>query len=309
MKYELIDIKERLKIEQIATLFYMEYDKDFIFSGEIHDFWEFVYCDYGEVSITCDEEEYLLKQGNIVFHKPNEFHSIKANNLISPNLVIGSFVCNSPDMKIFEDIKTELTNKEHDLLAQIIKDVDQCFDVVLVESSVCLSPVIKSDYFAGEQCVKNNLEIFLILLARRILTGEFKPLTSQVRTQTNVQSRYEDLVEDVKKYMADNLQEDINIDKICEHFFLSRSHLTYVFSKLTGKGAMRIFQEMKLKKCQELLKNTDYSITQISEMMGYSSIHYFSKLFKKETGMNPATYAKSIKIKSDKVKPDKVTII
>ena len=52
MKYKLISLQKELEVKKIATLFYMEYDKNFDFPGEQHDFWELVYCDYGEVIIS-----------------------------------------------------------------------------------------------------------------------------------------------------------------------------------------------------------------------------------------------------------------
>ena len=44
MKYKLISLQKELEVKKIATLFYMEYDKNFDFPGEQHDFWELVYC-------------------------------------------------------------------------------------------------------------------------------------------------------------------------------------------------------------------------------------------------------------------------
>ncbi len=52
---------------------------------------------------------------------------------------------------------------------------------------------------------------------------------------------------------------------------------------------------MKIDTAKELIRTERLNFTQISERLGYTSIHYFSRRFKKETGMTPSDYASSIK--------------
>ncbi|MBE6637013.1 MAG: cupin domain-containing protein [Ruminococcaceae bacterium] len=67
-----------VNITKIVTIHYYEFDKNFVFNGEKHDFWELVYVDKGRVEVQYDEEKITLSQGEIIFHQPNEFHSIIA---------------------------------------------------------------------------------------------------------------------------------------------------------------------------------------------------------------------------------------
>ena len=90
-----------LSVEKIVTVFYKEYGKDFVFAGESHDFWEFTYIDKGSVKFTADTREFLLKGGEIAFHKPNEFHKLAADKG-PPNVTVASFVCNSDAMKLLK---------------------------------------------------------------------------------------------------------------------------------------------------------------------------------------------------------------
>ncbi len=100
-----------LSVEKIVTVFYKEYGKDFVFAGESHDFWEFTYIDKGSVKFTADTREFLLKGGEIAFHKPNEFHKLAADKG-PPNVTVASFVCNSDAMKLFENKIFYLTSRE-----------------------------------------------------------------------------------------------------------------------------------------------------------------------------------------------------
>ena len=98
--YVKTELQSILNISKIVTIHYYEFDKNFIFEGESHDFWEMVYVDRGQVKIRRDNEEQILSQGEIIFHKPDEFHSIRAYNS-APNFFVVSFVCNSPAMRYF----------------------------------------------------------------------------------------------------------------------------------------------------------------------------------------------------------------
>jgi len=57
---------------------------------------------------------------------------------------------------------------------------------------------------------------------------------------------------------------------------------------------------MKIEAAKELIRTGQMNFTQISEKLGYTSIHYFSRQFKKVTGMTPSEYASSIKAMADR---------
>ncbi|MEG2350964.1 MAG: AraC family ligand binding domain-containing protein, partial [Hungatella sp.] len=76
MNYTRTRLREELRITQIITIHYYEYMSDFMFEGESHDFWEFLCVDKGELEVTANQEKTILKKGDIIFHKPNEFHAL-----------------------------------------------------------------------------------------------------------------------------------------------------------------------------------------------------------------------------------------
>lgn len=91
MTYKGISFRKELLIDQLFSLHYFEYMSTFSFPGESHNFWEFVCVDKGEVTIGAGDQIYTLKKGDIAFHEPNEFHWVKANGSIAPNLIVISF--------------------------------------------------------------------------------------------------------------------------------------------------------------------------------------------------------------------------
>lgn len=98
MAYNGIELKNVLSIQKIYSIHYFEYMSDFSFAGETHDFWEFICVDKGEVGVTAGTDFKILKKGEIVFHRPNEFHNVRAVSGIAPNLIVMSFDCNDNAM-------------------------------------------------------------------------------------------------------------------------------------------------------------------------------------------------------------------
>ena len=116
-----ISFDKIFNIDKIITIFYMELSKSFCHDGEQHDFWEMVYIDKGEMICTADEKRYVLKSGEMTFHKPNEFHNLTGNDNVASNVSIVTFECKSRAMKYFEGKIFRLTSEEKALLSTIFE--------------------------------------------------------------------------------------------------------------------------------------------------------------------------------------------
>ena len=93
MEYTAISLRRPIQIERIVSVHYFEYGPDFSFTGESHNFWEFVYVDKGEIIAIAGDKEHLVKKGQMIFHAPNEFHSLRATGTRPPSVVVVSFYC------------------------------------------------------------------------------------------------------------------------------------------------------------------------------------------------------------------------
>ncbi len=103
MAYKSVVLEDSVTINRIISVHYFQYMSDFSFPGESHDFWELVCVDRGEIDALAGDRRLTLKKGNILFHKPNEFHNVLTNGKVSPSLVVIGFECHSPAIKSFED--------------------------------------------------------------------------------------------------------------------------------------------------------------------------------------------------------------
>lgn len=303
MIYHGIDLKSSISIEKIYSIHYFEYWSDFSFPGETHDFWEFICVDKGEVNIQSGTRTITLKKGDIFFHEPNEFHSVHATHGIAPNLVVISFCCNSKAMKHFRKRLFKIDENERHLLADIIAEARHFFDCRLDDPYLPNPPLKESDLFGAEQMTRLYLEHFLIHIMRRILNKNCthsKPVKHPVTTpkMTKVKSDQE-IFHRVVTYLEQNLQTHITIEQICKDNMIGRSQLQKIFKAQTSTGIIEYFSSMKINAAKELIRTNRMNFTQISEHLGYSSIHYFSRQFKKITGMTPSEYASSIKAVAD----------
>lgn len=96
-----IRLKRTLTIDRLCSVHYFEFSKTYTFPGERHPFWELVYVDKGEIIATAGDRDFPLRRGEMLFHQPDEWHNIRANGTIAPNVMILSFYCLSPDMDFF----------------------------------------------------------------------------------------------------------------------------------------------------------------------------------------------------------------
>ena len=103
---------------------------------------------------------------------------------------------------------------------------------------------------------------------------------------------YEDdkLVELVRGYIADHLLENINIGVLAEHLSCSQSRLMRIFKKKNGLTIMEYLTRERMKKAKRLLEDTDLPISTIASFAGYEDYSYFTRVFKKESGITPREY-------------------
>ena len=165
--YVKTQLKNLISVNNIVTIHYYEFDKNFSFDGETHNFWEMVYVDKGKVLVKSENEQVVLNQGDVIFHKPNEFHSIKSYES-EPNFFVISFVCNSPSMAYFERYSEKLDKTLKPFISAIIKEAESTF--VIPKNDPALKKLNKKEnaIIGGEQLIKTYLEQFLILLIRKI---------------------------------------------------------------------------------------------------------------------------------------------
>lgn len=91
-------------------------------------------------------------------------------------------------------------------------------------------------------------------------------------------------------YINVHYQESITLNDTAEHTYVSTFYLSRMFTKELGKNFIDYLNEIRIEKAKEFLLNTNYKTYEVAEMVGVRDAHYFSKLFKKYTGVTPSEY-------------------
>ena len=118
-----------IDIDSIASIHYFEFTDDFVDYTESHEPWELVYVDRGECNVVAQNEILLLKQGEMYFHKPGEFHKLSLIKGVTPNIFVMTFFSSSVAMSYFENrkIKASMATKQH--ISAIIHEASSTFDL------------------------------------------------------------------------------------------------------------------------------------------------------------------------------------
>lgn len=297
MGYNGVELKDSISVGRIYSIHYFEYMSDFSFEGESHDFWEFICVDKGEVGVTGGSSFSVLKKGDVAFHQPNEFHNVKATGDSAPNLVVVSFQCRSEAMRFFKKRILKIDETERNLLASIIIEARRCFDCRLDDPYLQNMPQKESDMFGSEQLIRLFLEQFLIHIIRRYSNPIIfdKKLPKKTPQKTTKNRSDNEIFNRVVDYLESNISSHVTIEQICRDNLIGRSQLQKIIKERSSLGIIEYFSQMKIDAAKEMIRTNRMNFTQVSEHLGYTSIHYFSRQFKKVTGMTPSEYASSIK--------------
>ena len=128
---------------------------------------------------------------------------------------------------------------------------------------------------------------------RRLLHAELEA-NQKVVPETVVKTGVHQKVHEVALYLQTHIHESVSLEELAQRFFMSRSYLTRSFRNVTGFSVVEYMTYIRIQKAQQLLRESDRSITEIADLCGFGNITYFEKVFKTTTGHTPVQYRKTV---------------
>ena len=290
-KYFKHKLENLLVVNKIVTIHYAKIHKNFYHPEEYHDFWELVFAEKNCVKCTADGKEILLKQGETIFHKPNERHSLCASDGNDATIFIASFTCHSPAIRFFENKVIKLTKEQINYVYATVEEAKRTFDIPFFDPDMKKMELQPHPALGGEQLIKNLLELLLIDLMRSLTETE-----SGNKTFLSEREKENKFIGDVINILKNNVYNKITVEDICKKTSYCKAYLFKQFKVATGSTVMAYYLDLKMKEAKKLLKENILSVKEIAESLYFDTPNYFTKTFKKHFGITPTAYKKRASI-------------
>lgn len=271
-------ILPRIRINEILGYYYSIRNAGYQFKGEKHSFFELTYVDRGCMITEVEGTKYELKEKELMIYGPGQFHTQSIPEGCSCSYVTIIF-----DM---ETVIYDVESNHYELLLNKVFGYDKK-----------IYTLIKTFVMESTSQIPYMNSLMLCLLQEtiiRLLQSEFigekhdKPITG-------ARQHYQDeLLEKILAYIDETIYEPITIAEICQKFSMSRSSLQILFKENLNQPPKKYINELKLEKSRQMICENKYTISEIALMLGFNSIHYFSRSFTQKYHMAPSEYSKTL---------------
>lgn len=243
---------------------------DNMVKAHYHDFFEIYYLDKGARNHVIYNKLYNIKAGELVIFAPYVMHYSYGDIDIPFDRTVLYF---RPSKIMSESLLEHLKNGTgvynlDDKLKSKIKDT--------------LSLILNEQ----ENNNKYNKE-YMSLLLNQLLIEIVRHVENPIKAEKK--ERFSEVI----TYLHEHYQEDIKLDDIAKHFFISPYYLCREFKKYTNTTIVTYLNTIRIMYAQRKLIESKIPITDISQQSGFANVTHFNRVFKKITGFSPSEYRKS----------------
>ena len=229
-------------------------------------------------SIVCNEKVYPIKRGALCFVGAKKYHYTVPDDtsIYDRSKVFASTEeLNKIAMRLDEDSKISESFNENSFVYAEINECDRQKVEALFEE-------IKS----YENNKKYGRAVFMLCYTRLLAYISENTIDTLSPPRSSVHKALE--------YINANISNELCVDGICEHVHMSKYHFCRSFKSATGLTVMEYILKTRIVMAENMLAKEEYSISEISELCGFSSVSYFCRTFKENLLMSPLQYKKSV---------------
>jgi len=272
---------EDMALPKKNTIFVVTHDTKLKTPTHSHNFIEILYVVKGSILNTVDNQEIHMMQGDICIHNKNAKHSIKIikeSSIIANILILDEIFYQGTFSSFMEDTNVIADFLNHKLLyhnflfysAGHSKKIQNVLYNLFTE-------FVEADYYQTY-----SLEAYTLLLLNELVklkSCSFYGINKKVR--------------DIIEYIQNNCCTK-TLEEIANDLNYTANYLTRLIKKTTGVKCSDIMINIRLNFAIKYLRETDLSIDEIANKVGYSSSSHFYRIFKKKTGMSPHQYKQTL---------------
>lgn len=274
--YIKIPLPEPIRVNSLISAYHRQVIRHFD-KGLVFGFTELFYVESGSFSFSANGEIITLNPGQLLLFPPGTFSASACHNTATFSII--TFLSDSAALEPLYNRIITLSSQQHEMLNSVI---NKALDILVWSRSFNNSgfSIKEGTDELTVQEVKNSLELLLINLCKSIKSPS---------------SYNEKLFYNLTAYLKEHVCEKLTLNDIANAFSINVSRLKRICATQCNTSPIEYFISLKLVEAKRMIEETDLNISQIADSLGFSSIHYFSKLFKSKNGISPSQYAKLIK--------------
>lgn len=247
-----------------------------------HDEYEIYYLVSGERYYFIENQIYHIKKGNLVLIDRNQVHkTIQYGSFHHERIAV---IFKGDFLSAFLGVTGEIS------LSAFFRQNQGVFCLNAPDQEYVLSLL---NGIAAEMSVKDTgyLTMILTKLTRLLVFCQrFRNHTNTDISGSLSASSTHQKVSEIASYISSHFTEAGSLDAVAKHFFMSKSYLSRIFKQVTGYTVNEYINVSRIQEAGRLLIESDLSVTQISEAVGYESITYFERIFLSHKGTSPLKY-------------------
>jgi len=288
-KYSFKPFVPVFRITNMVNASYYELPKGFSYQEESHNFWELSYVDRGSIISHQGGESYLINAGEMLLCKPNVRHSCQTWQDVPTSVVDIEFYLEGDIPETFESRILILSQEEKQCMEAIVREAGQTYARFQDAPPLAVSlSKLESAPYGSEQIICNRLEELLIYACRNDRNVH---KSSRLLSPNPAGGRLSDWVQ---SYIQMHYQEKLTLSHLAQIHNVSVTQLKRRFRAEAGSGVIEYLTDVRIRAAKRFIRENNLSMSQIAEAVGFGNIHYFSTVFKKQTGIAPTEYARSV---------------
>lgn len=239
----------------------------------VHDNFEFTIPLSHNPKLMIHNKEFMLPQRNIFPCNPGQSHG--PAEAAHQHRIIALQASSS----LIEDVAYTLYGTRNIIFKNIPigldHNLDNLFDLFIFESN---------NKQAGYEFILDNLSIIIVATIVRSLKSNLGIYTKPFNGVKNKN------INKIFDYLHSNSNKDFSLNELADSVGLSKYHLIRQFKIETGKTPYQYYLDLKIAKAVQLIRTSNYSITEICFMSGFKDHSHFSKVFTKKMGISPSRF-------------------
>ena len=259
-----------------------KYSQDWENEPHQHNFFQLIAVSGGEGVATIGEETHVMRREDILIVAPSQMHGICRKKDCSEPLRIYDVKFDVHDSSLF----LKLSAMPNVIRVAEFESLKVYFNLIMKESEQKLpfyTQTISSYYW---------MVLVTLLRSNSGLDTPDLVFTANADKENADEARQEDIspMRKAEQYILENYIHHITLNDLSRVASSNKTTLTQMFKEAYGTTPLQYIIQVRLQKAKELLVSTNTSVSEISECVGFQSVHYFSRFFKEKEGYSPLEY-------------------